>query len=598
MFWPGSPLSGQDLKKYHVAVLLPSENSVAPSASALEAAIESAAINRDALFSQEYLGAARFENSSLEESVTQYLRSKYASRKVDAVLAVGFGALSFAVRHGAGIFGGAPVVFAGVEQSRLDGLHLPPGFTGVTHFDDVRGTVEVALQLQPDTTEVTVLAGSEHDQFWLQHDRLIFDRLPLRVHFRYLTGLPMLAILRELNHLKPHTIVFVHALSRDVAGENVSGSEMLDLVSKSANAPLFGFTARSGFVGGRSTEEDDRRFPMAIEIVRRVLSGEKAASIPIQQSKPKYPYVFDAQQLQRWKIDPDRVPPGSLLLNREPSFWQLHRQLVLGVSSFIGLESALIAFLLIQRRRRKKAEALLEDRNARLRESEHSLRRLSGQLIDAQEEERTRIARELHDDLNQQVADLGISLSNIKRGIPASSEMRGELASVQSRLAALSDGLRHISHELHPGMLELFGLGPALKSHCEEFSAVTSIPVAFENHCEDSVAPDVALCLYRIAQESLRNAAKHARPTQARVSLTKSGNVLRLMVSDDGAGFEVEKAYAKGGLGLRSMEERIWLVHGHLELTSQPGSGTTLLATVEVSASHEAAEPFRTHAQA
>jgi signal transduction histidine kinase len=247
---------------------------------------------------------------------------------------------------------------------------------------------------------------------------------------------------------------------------------------------------------------------------------------------------------------------------------------------------------LIQRARRKKAETLLADRNARLQESEYSLCQLTGQLIGAQEEERKRIARELHDDLNQQVASLGISLSNIKRGLPTSLEnVRGELLSVQSRLLSLSDGLRHISHELHPGMLELFGLVAALKSHCDEFSAFTSISVEFEAHCEEEVASDTALCIYRIAQESLRNAAKHSRATKVRVNLMKSGNLLQLMVADDGIGFDVDEAFTHRGLGLRSMKERVRLVQGNMELESQPGGGAKLIVTIESNESHGASAP-------
>lgn len=595
---PGSLPSGQDLKKRHVAILFPFESAVGGTGP-VDAAIRLARIGPEVVFHPEYLDANRFRDSRHEESVVRYLRSVYAPRKVDAVLGVGFAGLSFALRHSAEIFGNAPVVFLGVEQSRLEGLHLPPNYTGVTHFDDVRGMLDTALRLQPDTTEVAVVAGtSEYDQYWLRHDRLIFDQLSSRVHFRYLTDLPMLALLQELSHLKPHTIVFLHAFSRDAAGQEFTGDDMPGLIAKNTNAPLYGLTARQGFVGGPATGEDDQRYLMAVRIVNRIVAGEKASDIPIQQAKPKYPYVFDARELRHWKIDANRVPPGSLLLNEEPTFWQLHRKLILSAAVLFALESVLIAILLIQRERRKKAELLLEDRNLRLQESEQSLRHLSGQLIDAQEEERKRIARELHDDLNQQVADLGISLSNIKRGVPVSMEgVRGELASMQNRLLTLSDGLRHVSHELHPGMLELFGLVAALKSHCKEFSAITHLPVEFQADCGEPVAPDAALSIYRITQEALRNTAKHSRATQARVSLIKAGNLLRLEVSDDGVGFDVPQALAQGGLGLRSMEERVWLVHGKLDVISRPGEGTALTVTIEFKDSPRELAPVRTMTQ-
>lgn len=185
-----------------------------------------------------------------------------------------------------------------------------------------------------------MIAGtSAYDQYWLRHDQAIFDQLTARVRFRYLSDLPMLDLLREVRHLKPHAIIFVHALGRDAAGEEFSDSEMLDLITKNSNAPVYGLTTAigiEGLVGGRPSGDDDRRFPMAFEIVRRVLTGEEVSDIPIEKAKAEYPYIFDARQLRRWNIDFDRVPSGSLLLHQEPSFLQLHKNLAMSVSSFVA----------------------------------------------------------------------------------------------------------------------------------------------------------------------------------------------------------------------------------------------------------------------
>lgn len=244
-----------------------------------------------------------------------------------------------------------------------------------------------------------------------------------------------------------------------------------------------------------------------------------------------------------------------------------------------------------------ESEALLMDRNARLQESECSLRQLSEQLIGAQEDERRRIARDLHDDLSQQMAYLGISLSKIKRDIPASMErVRGELSKAQNRLMKLSTGLQNIAHKLHPGLLERLGLVAALKSHFKDFRAVTSMPIVFQSDCQEPVASDVALCVYRIAQESLRNAANHSCAGKVRVNLSTSGNVLLLTISDDGIGFDVQEALRRGGLGLRSMSERARIVHGNIEVKSQPGSGTTVAVTIELRRSNDASVPIRTAA--
>jgi signal transduction histidine kinase len=359
---------------------------------------------------------------------------------------------------------------------------------------------------------------------------------------------------------------------------------MMSLISNNSTAPVYAITrpgGEKGLLGGGLSGITKVRYAMVLKMIERILAGEKASDIPIQHVPMTTAFVFDSSQFPRWGIDPRRVPPGSVIANRQPSLWEQYRSLVIGMTVFIVLESLLIGILLIHRRRRRRAEALLANSNASLRQSENSLRQLSGKLIAAQEDERRRIARELHDDLNQQVADIGISLSNIKRGVPASMEAtRGEIVTVQSRLMALSDGLRQISHELHPGMLELFGLVATLQSHCRELSQIASLPIEFETDCDGAMPPDVSLCLYRVAQEAIRNAAKHSSASKVRVILTKSAKAIRLVVSDDGVGLDGEEPVRRRGLGLRSMEERVRLIGGDLELISRKGIGTTVTVTL------------------
>jgi len=579
------------LRKYHVVVLFPSESRVLRDRD-IDTAAETLSLGATAVFYTEYLDVLRFPDVERERTVTQYLRAKYASQHIDAVLAVGYGGLNFALRRAAEIFGRIPVIFCSVEQSHVDGLQLPPYFTGVTNTDNVRGLIDAALRLQPDTQEIVIPGGSsEYDEYWLQHDRPILSEFAGRVHFRYLTGLPMLSMLRELGRLKPHSIVFVHAFYRDASGEPFGEGEMMNLISKNSAVPVYAMTrpgGQKGVLAGPPGGATGVRYAIALKMIERILAGETASNISIQHLPEATAFMFDASQFSRWGIDAGRLPPGSLIVNRQRSLWQQYRELILGMAAFIALESVLIGFLLVHRRRRRKAEALLADRNARLEQSESSLRRLSGKLITAQEEERRRIARELHDDLNQQVANLGISLSGIRRGVPDYMEgMRGDIASVQKRLMTLSDGLRQISHELHPGMLELFGLVATLQAHCHEFSGVASLPIEFETNCDEMLPTYASLCLYRVAQEAIRNAAKHSEANKVRVFLRRAGPEIRLVVSDDGIGFDGEEALRRGGLGLRSIEERVRLIGGEFELISHPGEGTTLTVTAILSETTE-----------
>jgi len=214
----------------------------------------------------------------------------------------------------------------------------------------------------------------------------------------------------------------------------------------------------------------------------------------------------------------------------------------------------------------------------KLREANESLQELSSRLIDAQEEERKRLARELHDDLSQQIAALSIAAGNLKRQIsPERADARAQIDRIHDKLVQLAEAVRRMSHELHPAILQYSGLAAALRSYCEEFGALTGIQVALEiRGAFEGVAPAAALCLFRVAQEALRNVAKHARVSQASVELERSGGMLRLTISDGGVGMEAGRARAKAGLGLLNIRERVRLVGGKVEIRSSPGQGTII----------------------
>jgi PAS domain S-box-containing protein len=227
---------------------------------------------------------------------------------------------------------------------------------------------------------------------------------------------------------------------------------------------------------------------------------------------------------------------------------------------------------------RTRAENALRESKEALRQSHERIQDLAGKLMLAQEDERRRISRELHDDLNQKVAALAISMSRLKHDLPESADpLREQLASLQARILNLSDDVRQLSHQLHPAALEHTGLVAALKSHCAEFSNQEGIAIAL-NICDvnDAIPGDMALCLYRITQESLRNIARHARTKEARVTLSASSDGINLFVADPGVGFDLEYTRQKGGLGLVSMEERVRLLRGALQIRTQPEGGTEL----------------------
>jgi PAS domain S-box-containing protein len=214
-----------------------------------------------------------------------------------------------------------------------------------------------------------------------------------------------------------------------------------------------------------------------------------------------------------------------------------------------------------------------------------SLEELSGRLIAAQEEERGRIARELHDDFSQRLALLGIGLSRLWKKRPESEEEeRTVVRELWTRSQEISSDVHRLSHQLHSSKLQHVGLVPALMGLCEEIGEKYGIQVEFADCGIPSEVPkDVSLCLFRVTQEALNNVVKHSRAKRAQVELCKTQNEIHLQIVDAGAGFDVEVKGTDAGIGLVGMRERLRLVGGKLSVQSAPGRGTEILAEVPLS---------------
>ena len=215
---------------------------------------------------------------------------------------------------------------------------------------------------------------------------------------------------------------------------------------------------------------------------------------------------------------------------------------------------------------------------------EESLQDLSARLITAQEEERSRIAREIHDDFNQRLALLAVDLERLHDAPPDSQEhLVDGLASLLRRTKELSSGLHNLSHRLHPSILDHVGLVAATRSLCKEISDQHGIHIEFVHHgIPRSLPGDVALCLYRIAQEALRNVIKHSGAESARVEITKTASELKLQISDSGTGFDPKIARTRRGLGLLSMRERLRQVDGTISFMRIEPTGTRVDVRIPV----------------
>jgi two-component system sensor histidine kinase UhpB len=237
-----------------------------------------------------------------------------------------------------------------------------------------------------------------------------------------------------------------------------------------------------------------------------------------------------------------------------------------------GLPFQGLAVLLAERRRTR----------ADLRESYARLRGLNQELIAAREEEASRIARELHDDVGQRLAIVSIMLSRLRRTIGEAAG-QSEIALLQEQTSSIGRSLRQISRQLHPAELEHVGLSHSIQLKCEEIQEATGMDIRLLNGDDTASVPsDVALCVYRVAQEALNNVVRHSGARRVDLSLRCRGEELFLEVADDGQGFAPSGPERRNGLGLRSAAERVHAVGGLLSVDSAPGAGTRVRIAVPI----------------
>lgn len=234
----------------------------------------------------------------------------------------------------------------------------------------------------------------------------------------------------------------------------------------------------------------------------------------------------------------------------------------------------------------RASEAVLQASQRELQQSREDLRALAGQLLTAQEEDRRRISRDLHDDVNQRLAMLSMDLRRIEKD-PTSDpdELRETIRLISNRLTAVSDDVRQMAYRFHPSILDDLGLVKAVRRLVDEFSARTGIKSTYVHKDPITALPaELTICIYRVVQESLSNIARHAQASHVEVELICEDDVVSLSVRDNGVGFDVEQPGKAGGhLGLLSMKERVRLAKGKLDVASSPTHGTQIRVDIPLS---------------
>lgn len=678
-----------------VVVIYPDESDGAPGIILVNRAIRSTFAGQSIghiEIRNEYVDTGRVQKPEFMRTQVALLRHKYAGRKVDLVIAGLSSGLDFSLKHRDELFPGVPLIYVAVDEREVRARRLPPDVIGVPIRMDLRGTLDLALRLHPDTRRVFVIAGSApFDTDWEAEARRAFRPDEGRLEFVYLTGLPMDELLGRVAALPELSIIYYLHIHQDGAGNPFFPADALERLAAKANAPIYGHVdtyVGRGAVGGRVfTFESEGRTAAGLGL--RVLAGERPEAIPAPDVS-KNTDLFDWRQLQRWGIGEASLPPGSVVRYRERTFWDAYKWHVVGAASLCLLQALLIAGLLVQRAKRRRADErfrkvvetaptgmlmvgrdgtivlanpqaeklfgyaagellgrpvevlvpapvrgrhaadrlgyfaapevrpmgpgrelcglrkdgsgfpveiglsslrtprglfvlasvidLTDRRRAEddLRTSQKELQALTRRLLEAQETERRRIARELHDDVNQSLALLSVEMDLLAAG-GTPGEAVGRVRELSARVKELSSSVHGLSHQLHPSKLEQLGLVAAVRGLCRELAH--DLEVKFTHHGLPAVVPaDTALCLYRIVQESLRNVTRHSGTRHAAVELSGAANEIRLRVADDGDGFD--PATVTGGLGLVGMRERLYLVGGRLAIDSRPGTGTRIEARV------------------
>jgi signal transduction histidine kinase len=519
------------------------------------------------------LDMARYDQPDMEEAFVEFLLKRLAKWQPDLVVPIGSPAGRFVVKFRDRLFPGTPVIYTGMDRRTVPPDAITKNATFVGENFKLAGLVENILQLAPDTTNIEVILGATPlERYWTIEFRRAFEPFTNRVSFNFLNDLSFDQMLGRLSRLPPRSFILLGLLLRDASGVTHNEDEALQRLHAVANAPINGLYQNQlglGIVGGRLYQGELQGVESA-RIAIRVLRGEPMSSFPpmfVGTQRPRY----DWQELQRWNISESRLPSGSIVRFRRPSVWEQYKWYILGLATLCLAQAALISGLLIQRQRRRRADREIKD--------------LAGRLITAQEAERSRIARDLHDDINQQLASLSIALSAVKRRLQhgEAAGVQEEIARLQQRVIDVANVTRQLSHDLHPGVLQHVGLVAALRGHCAEFGSQHGIEITF---CAaaglDGVPQEIALCLYRVAQEALRNIAEHSRARVAHVGLNPTAEGLELTINDDGQGFDIVEARRLGGVGLISLDERVRLIGGSLTIETQRGRGTELRVRVPI----------------
>ena len=404
----------------------------------------------------EYLESDLFPDEEDLLAFKDYVKRKYHGRRIDLVIAMTDTSLQFVLDYRGELFPDVPVVFFGLAVPDETIRRAGGGITGLRVGNAYADTLKLALALHPSTERVFVVAKRPDNQT-PESVRAEFNGFSDRVKITYLAEETVPLLLSAVRTIPQGSVILYIWHAQRESGGGMYSNAVAQLVADAAKVPVYGTSdlyIGTGVVGGvmRGTRETGTHIG---DMALRVLAGTRPQDIPIETVRVMP--VIDWRQVLRWRIDPSRLPPESRIEYREPSVWERYRLYIVGAVTALLAQAALIAGLTIQRARRRKAEQQLRRSEASLQTSYDRIRNLGWRLLKAQEEERSRIARELHDDISQQLAVLTIELKLLRRAAHGHDESAA--AEALRRAEEIGTSVHDLSHRLHPARLRVLGLG-------------------------------------------------------------------------------------------------------------------------------------------
>jgi signal transduction histidine kinase len=577
VFWalPAQPQAQQQPETLQVLILNSYDESTVPYARGRGAFMEELPrlLKSRVAFRQFDLEARGQELEEDHDLKARLLQRRFEGAAPDLVLAVGPPAAHFC-EHLRGAFAAEPPIIVVAAKQYTDAVVLRPADAAVATETPYAERVHDVLRLKPETSDILVVFGaSEHERSLTVAARRELEAQFPELGFEFTNDTSIRELEIRLGNMADGSATLYGFMDTDINGVVLDEDDMLELLRSVSTAPLFGMFYEQlgrGIVGGRLMQAREMgrvAAQSAAEIIHNGAALEQRKLVEL--SLPTY----DWRELQAWNIDSARLQPGSIVRFKPPSLLRHYFGWVMLIVLVVAGQTLLVAALLLQHRRRRRAELASRD--------------LGSRLINAHEEERRRIARELHDDLSQRLARLSIDASYVAAN-PETDVSREILQNMQPELVSVSKDVHDMSYRLHPSLLEDLGLGAALQAECDQLRRRSGLNIV-ERIGDLPVQPprDVALCVYRIAQEALHNAIRHAKAGTIEIAVESGAQSLNLTVSDNGVGFEQAEDHTHIGLGLSSMRERARLVGGSLAIHSRPGQGTTVSLTVPRKAKKE-----------